>query len=353
MKAAILIPTMNRLSFIERLVFYYNSLKSPHPIFIGDASDSDGSDQTRAYLEKYTDVEVRYFHWEGLDISRTMIRLAEEAAKEYQFCTYSGDDDYFVPSSLTQCAKFLSDNKDFRTAQGRAAIFTIDGPGDYVDFLDLGQYWGVNSLEQNTALERFKDFSKNYFVGQFSMHRTDEFLDDSKLFKEIKDYSLGELLHCFIFAIKGKSKFLDCLYMVRTNHVDRVHTSGGYVDWTMRPHWSSECNRVLEELSTILHGSSDLPLESSRELVTETLKRMFYKSSIKLVLRDGERSVISRSISCLKRVLPVGLKNALRRLQRLIMGEKDMRLLRSKRSLFHEDWLPVQRTLKMPSSLKH
>jgi glycosyltransferase domain-containing protein len=347
MKVAILIPTMNRLSFIERLVFYYNSLKSSHPIFIGDASDSGGSDQTRAILEKYTDVEVRYFHWESLDISRTMIKLAEEAAKEHQFCAYSGDDDYFVPSSLTQCAKFLSDNKGYRTAQGRAAIFTIGGPEVYGDIVGLGQYWGVNSLEQNTALERFKGFSENYFVAQFSIHRIDEFLDDSKLFKEIKDYSLGEMLHCFIFAIKGKSKFLDCLYMVRTDHDDRVSNPAGYVDWTMRPHWSYECNRVLEELSAILHGSSDLPLEDSRELVTGTLRADFYKSSIKLVLKDGKRGVILRSIDC----LPTDLKKILRPLFFLTMDKKNMCFLQSKRSCFYEDFNAVVQIFEKNSTL--
>jgi hypothetical protein len=50
MKVAILITTMNRLEFIERAVGYYNSLGSPHTIYIGDASDPDTAAQTVSSL---------------------------------------------------------------------------------------------------------------------------------------------------------------------------------------------------------------------------------------------------------------------------------------------------------------
>ena len=38
-KVSILIPTMNRSEFIVRLIDYYISVNSKHPIYIGDASD--------------------------------------------------------------------------------------------------------------------------------------------------------------------------------------------------------------------------------------------------------------------------------------------------------------------------
>ncbi len=46
MKVAILIPTFNRPSFIQRTVLYYDSLKSPHPLYIGDASNTEISENT-------------------------------------------------------------------------------------------------------------------------------------------------------------------------------------------------------------------------------------------------------------------------------------------------------------------
>ena len=62
MKVAILIPTMNRPDFIERTVAYYDSLNSPHPIYIGDASDLDRSVKTIKLLKRFKNIEVNYFY---------------------------------------------------------------------------------------------------------------------------------------------------------------------------------------------------------------------------------------------------------------------------------------------------
>ena len=51
MKVAILIPTLNRPEFVKRIVLYYDSLKSDHPIYIGDASDAGISRSTLSFLK--------------------------------------------------------------------------------------------------------------------------------------------------------------------------------------------------------------------------------------------------------------------------------------------------------------
>ena len=100
MKVALLIPTINRLSFIQRTVLYYNALQSPHPIYIGDASNTEISENTLSFLKKVKNVEVKYFHWEGLSGAKTITKLAEEASAECEYCAYQGDDDYFITSFL-------------------------------------------------------------------------------------------------------------------------------------------------------------------------------------------------------------------------------------------------------------
>ena len=122
MKVAILIPTTNRPEFVERTVLYYDSLKSKHPIYIGDASDAEISRSTLSFLKGFNNVCVKYFHWEGLSSAETLLKLSEEASSESDYCAFQGDDDYFIQSSLTKCAEFLSKNPDYRTAQGRAVL---------------------------------------------------------------------------------------------------------------------------------------------------------------------------------------------------------------------------------------
>ena len=337
MKVAILIPTMNRPDFIERTVGYYNSLNSPHPIYIGDASDPVVAAQTAKILERFRNVEVKYFHWQGLDAPRTVVGLAERVNDECQFCSISGDDDYFVPSSLTQCAKFLAENKDYRTVQGRAAAVELDRPGAYGEIKGLSQYWTENSLEQETSLGRVESIVKKYFVLQFSVHRTDEFIEDCRHYKEIKDYSLGELFHCILFAIRGKSKFLDCLFLIRSLHAGRfdvpedIRSPDNFFNWSMRPHWSSDIKKCLDFLSLALHESGGMSLDQAKQIITKALVEKF----------QNKRGYLSR----IKSILPVELTNPLRPLHNLTLKTNDMRLLRSKRSRFYEEFLHVSNSL--------
>jgi glycosyltransferase domain-containing protein len=344
-KVAILIPTMNRPDFIERVMGYYNSLNSPHPIYIGDASNTEIATRISNSLKRFKNVEVKYFHWEGLDTLRTIVKLAEYANVENQFCAFSGDDDYFIPSSLTLCSQFLSENMEYRTVQGRAAIFALDCPEAYGKIDRMGQYWGINSLEQENGLGRLKSFSKNYFVSQFSTHRIDEFLADSELYREIIDYSLSELLQCFTFAIKGKSKFLECLYMVRSHYIvpdgKLKNSSPNFVDWVMQPIWSSECNKIIDGLSQTLCETDGLPLSLSRKLVTEALKDQFKKHAMKNPVTCKNASLLSR----VKQGLPDALGNMLRKLKYLTIDPDNMILLGSKASSFNKDFLPVEKSL--------
>ncbi len=88
MKVAILIPTLNRPSFIQRTVLYYDSLKSPHPIYIGDASNTEISKDILLFLKNIKNVEVRYFNWEKMSLEQTTLKLAEEVSVECEFCTF-------------------------------------------------------------------------------------------------------------------------------------------------------------------------------------------------------------------------------------------------------------------------
>jgi glycosyltransferase domain-containing protein len=353
MKVAILIPTMSRRDFVERTVGYYNSLNSPHPIYLGDASDPEYAAQTAKMLKQFKNVEVNYYHWEGLSRTATLMRLAERAGREEQFCAYTGDDDYLVPSSLNKCVKFLSENKDYRTAQGRAAVIKLDEDGAFGNIKVLGQYWGNNSLDQEASIERIESFNKNYFVMMFSVHRINEFLRDGENFYEIKDSLIvdkpfleieespcPELLYCYTIAIRGKSKFLNCLYMVRSQHPTPASTnSNPSIDLILNSSWCSDVEKFINALSISLHESSSLSLNQSKEVIKRLLENYLEQNFF-----HANESVIF--LSFVKRCVPVGVKNFLRRLSTLIMDSEDMRLLRSKRSRFYEEFLPVCKSLK-------
>jgi glycosyltransferase domain-containing protein len=341
MKVAILIPTKNRPDFIERTIAYYDSLKSAHPIYIGDASGPEIAARITAFIKRFNNVEVRYFHWEDVGPNQTTVKLAEEALGEFDYCAFHGDDDYFIPSSLSQCAEFLAKNPNYRTAQGRAAVFSLDRPGPFGEIRGLSDYWGVNALEQETSVERLVSFDKKYFVTQFSTHRTEEFMQDSQHYLEIKDDLIGELLHCFTFAIKGKSKFLDCLYLIRNTHEGIFHP--GFWDWIIKKNWSSDYCKTLNALALALQESSDFSLSNAKEVVSKVLKERIKKGAM---LKGGAYKI--NLFAKFKEYFPVLLKKEIREF--IINDASDMRLLRSKKSLFYDDFLPVVNSLAKKES---
>jgi hypothetical protein len=75
MKVAILIPAINRPCFVERTVTYYDSLSSPHPIYIVDSSDLAGSSQTINELKRFKNAEVKNLSfWRATPADRCRMR---------------------------------------------------------------------------------------------------------------------------------------------------------------------------------------------------------------------------------------------------------------------------------------
>ena len=227
---AILVPTKNRPDFILRMLSYYNLTNSSHPILIGDASDLTTSKKIRDIINEFKNLEVKYFHWENVGCNQTIYRLTNEASKNYDYAAQQGDDDFFIPSSLSKCALFLSNNPDYRTAQGRAAYIRLDRPGAFGRIEYAGQQWGSREYKQDKSTQRFLTLFKNYSAYDFCTHRTNEYLQDSDYYFKIEDIILGEIFRSYMFAIRGKSKFIDCLYSVFHFHTQH-HVSQNPVKW--------------------------------------------------------------------------------------------------------------------------
>ena len=336
MKVAILIPTMARPDFIERTVHYYHLSECTHPIYIGDASNKDGASRITAFLNRYPKLDIHYFHWEGLGVIETIVRLAEEAVTDCSYCAFQGDDDYFVPASLTMCAQFLSKDYSYRTAQGKAALFMLDRPGAYGNLRSVADYWGINELELDSGEARFRYFAQHYFVTQFSVHRTVEFLDDSVHFQAFRDSVLSELLHCFTFAIMGKSKFLDCLFLVRNSHDGRAEF---YLsDRVKLQHFAPDYKLMIDALTNALHKSDGMPHHLGRQLVSDVMKRRVESVNTKPPI-NRRANVFVRA----RRALPVRVKSFL---WAIILDTRDLRLLVSQKSHYFDDFQPILQSIR-------
>jgi glycosyltransferase domain-containing protein len=270
-KVSILLPTMNRPDFLIRQLNYYANVKCPHPIYIGDASSLEINKKIESAIKIFSDlVNIHYHYLPGLNIRKTITKLAELSQEDY--CAVICDDDYLVPDSLTKCAMFLKENLDFRTAQGKAIIFALNESGPYGSLKHSNNYWHTKSIEFSSASDRIKYFSTNYWVPQFSVHRKEEFLEDSIIYKDVEDESFGELLHCYTFICKGKSKFLDCLYLVRQVH-DSRYVLSGMLDWITDEKWYVSYLKFIESLSIEISKHDCISREQGRSIVKEAFNQ--------------------------------------------------------------------------------
>jgi glycosyltransferase domain-containing protein len=273
-KVALLVPTLNRIDFVIRLINYYASINSPHPIFIGDASSQSSKDLViKAAQDK---LDIYYYHWEKLNDRKTMIKLAEKAqsANVSNYCVFSGDDDFFVLESLSKCAEFLDENLEYATAQGRAFIFKLNKDGPYGDLQIINIYWDKKELHGETALERINEITSNYWVPNFSVHRINEFKDDiSNGVDKIVDKMCGEYANSITFAMRGKSKFIDCLYFARNVHSSIDHLSRG--DWIKNEDFELSYIELINSVSEILSRNHNLSLDDSNLKAKFSVEKLF------------------------------------------------------------------------------
>jgi len=280
---AIIIPTLNRIEFIYRTLKYYKSINCTHGIYIGDASNSSSESEVLKLAGK--SLNVKYFHWPGMPDTTTNSNLAKEASTEYKFCAFHGDDDFFVPKSLTLCASFLQSNPDYATAQGRAIVFSLDRTGPYGKIKSLSTYWDKNGLEQESPSERLLHISKNYWVPIFSVHRIENYIEDIYRGADtIKDQNFREITNCFGAAIRGKSKFIDCFYLARNVHDAIYHPSNA--QWVANEDWFGSLRSSKNEIAMILEKSVKNSKKISEEAFNNYLESLFDSQDSKLLLRN-------------------------------------------------------------------
>ena len=290
-KVAILVPTKDRLDFLIRLINYYVSINSLHPIFIGDASSH--SSEELVLKTAQGKIPIYYYHWEKLNDRKTLIKLGEKARKSNltNYCAYHGDDDFFVPESLSKCADFLDESPEYASSQGRAFSFALDKKGPYGEFEKVGIYWDINELVGVTALERLQEISSSYWIPIFSVNRINEFIIDiSNGVETVLDRDFGEYVNVMTLAMRGKSKFIDCLYLARNTHNSNIHTAKH--EWITGENWYPSYCELINSTSKVLSSNGNLSeVESNikaKLAINKIISPNFYpKTSVSKWLRSS------------------------------------------------------------------
>lgn len=216
---AIIIPTKDRSQFIERLLSYYYSQNCEYKIYIADSSELETHlIKIQETINRFSSkLDITYGHFPKANIEEAKLLILEEVSEEYS--AYCGDDDFLVLQTLKECADFLDSNMDYSNCHGQGLIFTT-GDDPLKGPISSASEYKLNANEDEDELIRLHEYMNNYWP-IWTVRRTDEFKETLTHLREIPSESFRELAMGCLPMIKGKSKLLEGLYVVRQFHQNR------------------------------------------------------------------------------------------------------------------------------------
>ncbi len=246
-KLGIVIPTYDRPGFLLRTIRYLAAVGFSGTVYVGDSSSKQAGAEVQA-ASRTPDGEMllKYVDCRGLNDRLTLARLA--AMVETEYVAYIGDDDFLLPTGLSQCVTFLEKNPDFSAANGRAWAFRVSPDGPYGRMSVFEEYPQPELLQANAA-DRVEALLRNYEVTLFSVHRSAVWKDMWIDTPALDDRTFGaELLPCSITPVHGKTKRIECVHLMRQAH-GRIYRLPSAADWFGSPRWREHLGRYLDNMA--------------------------------------------------------------------------------------------------------
>jgi glycosyltransferase domain-containing protein len=216
---AIIVPTMNRPSFIIRMLSFYKKNNSIHSVYIGDSSSKENFEIINQYLVA-NEFNFKVYHYKcgTMNEAEAILHCAVNVKEDY--CTFSGDDDFHIPKPLSKCAQFLSKNPSYSTCHGKGLTFET-GTDATGTIYGMSEY-RMLQIEEECLVKRIDLFTRDYYVPLFSVHRRIEFIESYKQAVKISSVALREVLPNILAIMDGKAKKLSFVSILRNTHSKRI-----------------------------------------------------------------------------------------------------------------------------------
>ena len=284
LKLSIIVPTMNRPQFVERLLAYYARQAFSHCIYIGDSSgDLQHREAIVAAVERVKDkIKVEYVHCPNNNIYEVVQKIVDKVLTPY--VSYLADDDFLVPKVIEECIEFMESHSDYSCACGRAVMFKLNNSGAYGSF-DAASYYPAYGIEDEKPDVRLMKHLSQYTSAFHSVCRTKMMRKAlEKIFilkREMQSQisygktmsvmsNFGELLLSCSLLIQGKLKRIGSLYYIRQVH-DARYLSLDWFELISNPSWQSGIRILREQLVEYLEGQGCL-----REKAEKTVKQALW-----------------------------------------------------------------------------
>ena len=356
----LLITTKNRSAMLGRVLRYYRDVGLPYRLLISDASDEASERrQTERWLrESEGRLRIGYYQ-ESTDLIQSLDALLARVTTP--LVLIAGDDDFFVPSALARCARFLMEHPDYNSACGDIlSIYTHTTPDGRLG-LDYSFGDEVQSVTDASPAKRVARFyspqkvNTTYFV-QRTEHLRYSVGRSARLQLYLPQNAFSECTLTSYTLLKGRLKYLPGLCHVRLRHrrepmSKAARQSLDYVlfihEEITRPCWAGKLRLFIDVLSAdvMQHDAVD------RRTAVDVAETVFLGWFAPRLTRNRDRLLArwrplarrSPWRTLVKRI--PGAAKLWNTLQALRPGHLSVASALRKSSPYHQDFMPIYRTL--------
>lgn len=282
----VVILTTNRPELLNRALEFWAAVDVS--VLVLDGSEEPQFPKPSARLT--------YVHARESFLSR--MRIAADLVKT-EFVILAGDDEFYIPTALLSCVRFLSDNPEYLAACGQATGF-FEGrrTGELAEvYPQLKKF----NLHDDSPEERLGSHLRAYLMGYYwSVSRSPTW---SRAWKAVSEeeftpFAVHELQFETLMAFAGKSRALPILMWFRNLQVAGVRVRGmasydpsiRFETWWNSPATFIDKERFIKKMVELLQRFESEPdlssIESLRSLTVES-----FDSYVNLV--NSKRKVLS------------------------------------------------------------
>lgn len=285
----ILVLTYNRYPRLLRLLKYVSSAGLPYAIHVLDSSsDPISSSELRGMLN-HQGISYRKYDPAIPSMAKVTEGLREVVTP---YVVLWADDDFLVPRSFEEGIRFLGANPDYSVVHGESGLFRVVSRGSR-NAIQWIEPYPQRSIAHPTAAERLlAHLGRHYSVVYYSIHRTENLKKNMNHCRRYGfDHARGELLSGSLSVIQGKTKSLDCLYMLREVHPEMTSATenGGrkfdVLDWMTQTNFHSQYQQFLTCLGMELSEADGIEQPQAESIV----KQAFLSYLARVIAEDYEQ----------------------------------------------------------------
>jgi len=279
-KLTIVIFSYNRHKYLKRTINYWSNYNVKLVIL-------DGSNNK--LVDPCLNSEKIKYIYDPKSLYARLLRSGDYIDTE--FMILGCDDEFYLPSALSECIKFLLSEDSFSSCGGCAASFEV-----YKKEIVLSEMYhnlkNIN-LDHDSSAERIKSHFNNYLPAHlYSILRTNKWKLICKYVfeKEFSFYAAWEMQIEFLIMVSGKSKIIPELMWMRNIYVPSIRGTSPSMsqdveifEWWRSNNFKKEKEEFLYKMKVASQElSKDKNIKFTEQIISELFEIYISSQSAKI-----------------------------------------------------------------------